>query len=484
MPYSLDKKKQIFIFGKSVRAEDLSNNLRKNAFNKLYICSGELDTVCQEVRANENDIWIIAFLNARKHKEYAKKLHNKGFNKIIFLPTDEAVKWESAIRIRQIYNYLLYGGVEKELQVPYYDEIIREPIDTSNAVISEECGLITFYARVNSLFVDNDYKKYNKSGYAISLVAVEHYRSMYEKMAGLETDETYYREYCEEQKFTEKVCKEKTLDRYQLYHLFKSNINRGDFFSASASIVKGNKNGVLHIKEGLHRAVFLMMQGWSYIPATISIKEFEAIYPTERILKIREFFEENHIKKTVTPISHPAFYNFPAEKEVSEPSVLTAIKRFWGVGGFRGKKILDISDYNSYFARNVGRVLWDYDEAMIESRETDELQFQLAALYNDLLNIQNVKVEFQPMLQLESSYDIVFLLGKMKFGSKNIDFLMDLDRYVQDAVVFECDLEDCEEQVRLFTENTEFRKHTFLHQYFNGITARKVLVFEKVSFKA
>ena len=205
---------------------------------------------------------------------------------------------------------------------------------------------------------------------------------------------------------------------------------------------------------------------------------------SEKIAKAREFFEKNQIDKTVTPIAHPAFYNFPAEKEMLEPSVLTAIKKLWGIGGFCGKKILDMSDYNSYFARNIGRVLWDCDDAVIESRETDEVKFRLAVLYNDLLNIQNVKVEYQSSLKLCSNYDIVFLLGKIKFDSENINFLVSLDLYVQDAVVFECDMEDSEEQIGLFTANTGFNECIYLHRYFNGATMREVLVFRRKKEKS
>lgn len=479
MSYCLNRNSQIIIFGKNIRAEYLEACLRKNGFCNLYICGGELDIVCRDAKADKDAIWFIAFQNARRHKKFAAELYDKGFNKIIFLPTDEAVNWEAGIRIRQIYNYLLYGEVKEEVLVPYYDEIIKMLIDTSNAVINEECGLTTFYARVESVFVNNLCKKYNRSGCAISLVAVDYYRSIFEKVAGMDVDESDFQDYCEEQRFTRENCEEKIFDRYQLYHLFKANISRGEFFSASASIVEENRNGVFHIKEGLHRAVFLMMQGWSYIPVTIRTKSFHAIYPTEKVEKARAFFERNHIDKTVTPISHPAFYNFPAEKEVLEPSILTAVKKLWGIGGFCGKKILDISDYNSYFARNMGRLLWDYDDAIIESRETDELKFQLAVLYNDLLNIGNVKIEYQPSLKICSNYDIVFLLGKMKFDSKNIGFLESLDWYVQDAVVFECDMEDCEEQISLFTANTGFDECICLHHYFNGTRMREVLAFRR-----
>lgn len=479
MPYSLNKETQIIIFGKSVRAEHLENNLRKNRFCNLYICGGELDIVCRDYKVDEDTIWFIAFQNARRHKEFSIRLYNKGFNKIIFLPTDEAVNWNEGIRIRQIYNFMLYGDVEDTLQVPFYNEIVKMPIDISNGIIREECGLTTFYARVEAVFVNNLYKKYNKSGHAISLVTVDHYRGMFEKMAGMDVEESDYQEYCMEQGTTRENCEEKIFDRYQLYCLFKRNLNRGEFFSASASIVEGNRNGVLHIKEGLHRAVFLMMQGWEYIPVTILTKDFRKMYSPDKIIKARDFFRKNHLEKTVTPIAHPAFYNFPVEKEVHEPSVLTAIKKFWGIGGFCGKKVLDISDYNSYFARNIGRVLWDYDDAMIESRETDELKFQLAVLYNDLLNIHNVKIEYQPSLYLDSSYDIVFLLGKMKFDSKNIVFLLSLNEHVQEAVVFECDEEDCKEQINLFMENTGFDECIYLHRYFNGTRMREVLVFRR-----
>lgn len=438
-----------------------------------------MNTVCQKTGADKHDIWVLAFQNARSHKKFAARLYDKGINRVIFLPTDEAVHWEKGIRIRQIYNYLLYGKVYEDLQIPFYDEIVKKPIDTSNAIISEECGLTTFYARIETVFVNNAYKKYDKCGYAISLPLVKHYRSMFEKLAGVDTEKSAYEEYCEEQGYTKENYQERIIDRYQLYQLFKKNINRGEFFSASASLVESNKNGVLHIKEGLHRAVFLVLQGWSYIPVTICTNDFWEIYSEEKLEKIQKLFKKNHIEKTVTPISHPAFYNFPAEKEIFEPSVLTAVKKFWNIGGFVGKRILDMSDYNSYFARNIGRVLWDCDDAVIESWETDELKFQLAVLYNDLLNIQNVKVEYRPSLEFCSNYDIVFIMGKVKVDDANIGFLTSLNRHVQDAVVFECNVEDCEEQIHFFTINTNFNECIHLYQFFNGIKMRKVLIFKK-----
>lgn len=487
MPFDINKNDEILIFGNNIRAKFLQENLKTNGFHNFSIVDTSVKEDDYSSRKNHS-IYFIAFQNARKHDKFASQLYKKGLRKILFLPTNGSMDFEQVNILRRLYNDFLYGKFEYKITVPFYDELFTQSINTQNGIAQAKNGMITYYARLETIFINDICTRKDviagKRYYGQSLVLANHYRSMFEKVSGCaDVNEKDYKEYCAAQGYhtlDPEALEEQILDRYELYCLFKKEFNQGmDFFESSASLCKANGNGGLHIKEGLHRAVFLMMQKLSYIPVMVSKEEFERLYPEEKIQKIREFFDIHQIYKTVTPISHPAFYNFPAEKEILEPSILTRIKHFFGIRGLDGKQILEFSDYNSYFSRNVGRMLWNKTNSVVESQETDKLRYQLAVLYNDLLNIQNVRVIYHPNLIIEKYYDIIFLMGKVRFDESNIEILSMINEYVFHTMIYECNLEDSHAQINFIFSNSGFVTYTNLCQYFDGIHTRVVLIFQK-----
>ncbi|MDE6184566.1 MAG: hypothetical protein K2G39_03930, partial [Lachnospiraceae bacterium] len=161
------------------------------------------------------------------------------------------------------------------------------------------------------------------------------------------------------------------------------------------------------------------------------------------------------------------------------PSVLMAVIRFLGIRGITGKRILDMSDYNSYFARNVGRMSCKNAAAEIESWENDETSLQLACLYNELLNIRNVNVlsGFAPVYEKE--YDIVFVMGNHGEIFRNDEFLRKLGENTKEILFFETDISDVELQKEMIMTEAGFVKYIALHRYFDGLMKRELGVFLK-----
>lgn len=483
MSFRLQKTKRILICGNNVRASALVANLEKQGFGEIAITDSALQGFDGDVKST---VLFIAFQNALQHDDVAENMFQRGFTDILFLPTKGCINDKNADLLRRMYNALLYGSVDENIEIPSYGEVKNRGLRLKNGVIAQEQGMVTFWTRIESIFVNDVCKKMNRNGlqyYGANLALVEHYRSLFELMEGREVCQDYLTEYFEAQSYLDvnrNVIKEKVEDRYQLFLMYKRELNKGmDFFISSASIVEGNDFGGLHIKEGLHRAVFLMTQNLSWLPVMMREEEFNSRYSENALEKLRDFFERENIKRTVTPIAHPAFYHFTAEKENTEPSVLTAVNRFLGIEGIKGKRILDMSDYNSYFARNAGRRSCRNAAKEVESWEDNEISLQLACLYNELLGIRNVKVLSGRPPVLEKEYDIVFVMGKKEEVFSNIECLRKLGENTKGTLFVETDVNDMEETKHRIMSVTDFNKYIVVHRYYDSFGKREVGAFQK-----
>lgn len=485
MSFRLQKAKHILVYGKNVRASMAVSNLEKQGFTDISVTDGRQQMPDGELR---NTAVFIAFQNALRHDDAAETMHKKGFQEILFLPAKGCINDEKADLLRRMYNAVLYGSIDESIEIPSYEEVKKGWLCVENGVIYREQGLVRFWARIENVFVNDICIRKDKFGiqyYGVNLTLVEHYRSLFELMEGKEEHSGYLNEYFEAQSYLgegQKVVTDKLFDRYQLILMYKREINKGmDFFISSAPIVEGNDYGGLHIKEGLHRAIFLMTQNLAYIPVMMAERAFDQLYSDDEILKkIRSIFRQEKIEKTVTPIAHPAFYNFPAEKENCEPSVLTAVNRFLGIWGLEGEKILDMSDYHSYFARNAGRRSCKNAAKEIDSWEDNEINFQLACLYNELLKIKNVNIVSGRPPVFEREYDIVFILGNYGEIFESSNLLKRLGENTKEILFFEADISDIEEKKRVMLSEAGFAEYIVVHRYYDGLKKREVGAFLKV----
>ncbi len=484
MAFKLQKTKHILIFGNNVRTSMVMSNLKEQGFTNITITDSKLQVLDGDLK---NTVLFIAFQNALQHDKVAEDMWEKGFQNIVYLPTQGCVNDKKADLLRKMYNVVLYGKIDENMEIPSYEEVKKRGLAVENGVISNEQGLVRFWARIENVYVNDICTKINKFGiqyYGVNLANVEHYRSLFELMGGKEECPENLKEYYEAQSYLvegEKVAEDKLFDRYQLALMYKREMNKGmNFFISSAPIVVGNDYGGLHIKEGLHRAVFLMTQNLAYIPVMMSEREFYRMYSDNGALKkLRNYFRQKKIEETVTPIAHPAFYNFPAKKENCEPSVLTAVNRFLGIWGLEGKRILDMSDYNSYFARNAGRRSCKNAVEEIDSWEGDEISFQLAGLYNELLNIKNVNIlSGSPPVSVKE-YDIVFIMGNHEGIFDNIDLLKKMGENTKEMLFFEANINDIDEKKRMMMSEIGFAEYIAIHRYYDGLSKREVGVFLK-----
>ena len=496
VPYKLDKKKQIGIYGYTTNGIIIKSYLEQNGFSNIFFIDKnvrfeeigvKIYSPDQIACVAEKDITIIISLqNTISHQNIAEKIFTAGINRVIFLPASIRGIASYMNKMRKLYNLLLIRSFKFEEFIPFYDELLPVySIRLENGIISQDSVETTFWMKTQNIFVNNtkkqvvpEYLKY----YGRSLASLVHYQDLFEYLergiAGRNLQE-----YLAGQKYLNEqgnFSKEKLLDRYQLWYMYKRELNRGmDFFISSAPKVIRNDRGGLSIVDGLHRCVFLYLQNLSYIPVKMDTNEFILRYKTEALNSIIDFMRENEIANTVTPIEHPAFYNFPCEKEDVEPSVLRAIQKHIGVHIIEPLSILDISNYNSYFARYMSKMKLQGEKGRIVAAEIEWEKYHFAKLLNALLGINDVEVMYvQDLTELqEEDFDMVFVMGNSKEYKKSDSYLQLLNKKTKHTLFWET--EDSEEDVEFIMEKMKFSSAEMIMQYCNGVTINKVYAFNK-----
>lgn len=498
MPFSLDRDNAVGIYGYTKRGLELEKFLKNSDFQDIFFidqnqqqCENvySFDELFDNEKKRDEDIMIfISLQNAITHSAIAEKFYAAGVDKIIFLPADITNNTNNAGVMRQIYNDLIGKSLDHINNIPLYSEIINKfELKSENAIIYQDKNRTVFWAPLNNIFVNNERKnivEINKEYYGKCIASVDHYQAVFNYFENGENNPSL-KKYMTAQGYVNDegdYIFEKLKDRYRLWCLYKAEFNAGmDFFISSAPEMSVNENGGLNIRDGLHRIIFLYMQKLSYAPVTLNTDVFNKIYNNSELDNIREFMTGNKITKVKTPIEHPAFYRFACEKENREPSVLTCIQRYLGTINIEEYDILDISDYNSYFARNMSRMRTKSGNGHICAIETTLSEYLFAGHLNKLLKVKNIELELIGSLKEIASrkYDWVFALGKFQ-DSKKLDYQIPvLDKMTKQILFWESDFEIAQMKAEEILNKTSFQKFRLLYQYFDGIKTKMIIVFEK-----
>lgn len=191
--------------------------------------------------------------------------------------------------------------------------------------------------------------------------------------------------------------------------------------------------------------------------------------------------EKKDIYKLCTPIEHPAFYGFPCEKEKQEPSVLSSIQKYIGTADIEAWDMLDISDYNSYFARMMSKRRRKPGKGRIWSVETEEEKFMLAKYINEAMHIKNVELvlENDNVTLSERKYDIVFALGRWSGERYSERIISLLDRATKNILFWESNLVIAEEEIHKILKSTSFKQYKVIFRYFDGMQCKNVYAIQK-----
>lgn len=367
---------------------------------------------------------MICLANGMIHKEVADNLYSLGYSYIIFLPMNHCIPDEQKHKLTILYNHVLLAELElTECKVVCYAQYAQPNIEKKNGIIKKTSKNITVWLRLEMLFSESlelwkgDKSKIHiKDEYEDKHIACANICEILFDFFALriKSCDAYFDSMKEQFNWAEK--EKELMQRENLYKLFKKEQEKGmAFFIEGAPSVIWNPNAYFNLVGGHHRTLYLLHEGHSLFPVKMQYDDFDKWYHEDVYKELKDYIYENHIERLYAPLPHPCFLNFPADCENVGRTMLADVMRFLADKDVSNMTVLDCSNDEGYFARNMDRI--GVKETVFLN--SDLRQIELADLFNRLLYREKVILKHEELKsilggeQADKKYDIVFALNNI-----------------------------------------------------------------------
>jgi len=306
---------------------------------------------------------VILCLNAgNEHRRIADDLYLNGYEKIVFLPLNYGMPYHTKIRLTRLYNQALSGEVIWS-EVKQYKEYLQIKW-RDDAVIREDKEWIWVWINQEILFSEDyfnwkgDKKKIHllNDGVDVNLNAYYWYHGLFDYIDGIQSDCQEYLSIFNIQQGT-KAGIDKICDREKLVADLNQKLSYGlEFFIEAAPEVAWNSKGYFNLVGGHHRTIFLQNKGYVYYPVKMQKEDYIVWKNQDCLEQLTDYIDKNNIENTYVSVPHPYFINFPYLRESWGPTILGDVLRYLGAIRLNDKKVIDISQYEGYFARVAKRM--------------------------------------------------------------------------------------------------------------------------------
>lgn len=431
-----------------------------------------------------NVVVIILLRNVVSHEEVAKFLASKGFVYILYLPSAMNLVAQHENALRTIYN-LLSAGYASDIvgkNIPPYNECFFYSNDARKCFVSEtvntmvvRCPWTLAYCPTLEWRRDNEHVKrgidkiWDEND--IPIVAQRLYAGLIEYHGNL-LDETdginfYIQHRKTQMSYAEETSSAKELkNRILILDMMEEKFNEGlEYYENAPAEAVWNSKGYFNIVDGAHRCHFLMSKGMKYVPIRISKKDYERWYNASVLEKCISYIEEHRIVKSRVHIPHPAFSAFSSEMEWKRKTILEYIFRWIYLRDLSGKRMLEISDYNSYFARNLYR----RGVGLAVSYEPNDDGREFARLLNELLYTQDVMlVSDMETVEIEGKYQITCIINPdEKYVSQKM-IIDTINKYSEGIIFWQSRTEKFLEEKADILTKTAFKYYRCIFNGYNG----------------
>ena len=341
------------------------------------------------------DVVIICINAGNDHRQIADELYANGYKKIVFLPLNYAMPYDTKIQLTQLYNKALSGEFIWS-DVREYDEYIEREW-CEDAVIREHGEWVWVWMNHEILFSE-DYFNWKgdkekillvNDGKDVNLNAYYWYHELFDYIDGIKQDCQNYLSIFAIQQNTKKGI-DKICDREKLVIDLNLKLSYGlEFFVEAASEVSWNSKGYCNLVGGHHRTIFLQHKGYVYYPVKMQKKDYIIWKNHDCLEDVINYIEKCNIENTYAPVPHPYFINFPHLRENWGPTILGDILRYIGPIRLEGKKIIDVSQYEGYFARVARRMCAEKIQFYCD---TEKILYLAKKLFK-LLHINNIETK-------------------------------------------------------------------------------------------
>lgn len=209
--------------------------------------------------SNKDDVCIyICMQNAMQHEPVADMLYHMGFNYIVFLPVSSKYNMQS-YKMLELYNDILYNGINLSTKVPHYEIFINKKYMQSNNVIHVPMELV---------FTDINDNEVNKKWENKHISLYEPYNQLYRYIYEAGELPIEYLQY--NVKITGKKRKNILKDRIALYEALSARMyNDSLYYAMLTCTAEVDQMGRFHLKDGRHRANLAFHLGKDFLPLVV-----------------------------------------------------------------------------------------------------------------------------------------------------------------------------------------------------------------------
>lgn len=481
--FLLNKHSKIIIYGAGERGNLLKDILFKKGFNVIGFFDQQLElkkdlpvySLSDSLFKDKGNIIIIISLsNGILHNKICDDLHKKGFSKLVFLPLKYSIRFDIVKNMFGFYNKLISNIKIENVKLPTYNAFKNLKYSVESAIIKDlgnEIVVWMNYQIVYSLHskewkLDRD-KILSNQWFHNKNIGM--FTSMIHLMRYFNNEQQYYGLYLSQFNNLERVnYKNKLNEREKLFKLYQKELNFGmDFFKLSAPYVEKNEKGYFNLLDGHHRIIFLYIMNHIYFPVKLMKDDFVEWVNQKKLEEVIQYINEIGITELITPIPHPAFMDFPVKKESIGKTILSTIFEELSYMNLHEASILDCSQYQGYFARNLRPMVFG-DVCCIDKH------IQFTKLLNELVRSKNIDLinDIDEInYQCNNKYDIIFMMDSMKnfeHKSSKINYIKTLNRLTNKKLFWESSTNLIEIEINEIFQYTDFLRYKKIHTYFDN----------------
>jgi len=373
-------------------------------------------TAEEGIKKYGNDLIVFVCIhNAEVHWEVAEKLYSFGVDKIIFLPVGNTYDNGMALRMLSVYSCLFEDNCAGIGNIPFYSVIRKCP--WQEEIIRETANFVVTWCSIEILYTYKEATQFEKEEKIelpdIANLPVPAMREMLDGYRYFSKGEGNIKEYIStymriEGSFNKECSFLKR--RFSTFQMLETEWkNNQEYFKFAPIDVSWNEKGYFNIIDGHNRAAFFYLKGVNWVPVRMKREDYYSWRNQDMARKvIDELIQINEVEFS-TPVPHPFFKNINSKKENNGIEVLGIIQEFLGREIRTVKSIVEISNYEGYFARNFIRTGAN-KVFVIEESETIKNKI---ILINQLMQIKSINVvNVIKKDDLESEFDAVFLFDK------------------------------------------------------------------------
>ena len=356
--YRIRDNEKFYIYGAGLQGRKICDNLLQTGFQVgCFIDKGCFQTpnyrgipilplskiLPQEYK---DSTVIISVIDPFDHTEIGETLFEAGFRRIIC--KRGILQREQEFHVNTLYDTLAsyHGNVSRaEILDMDFEEWTDEKYDfCDHAVLRRDGNDITAYLPVELI-------------YAVGKPVIMQTQvvTLFEQMQGRNVNgvERFWEYACQVQNALPKAEMQKERNRIiqgriKIYRSMVKALSLDSNFFLRHPVAVSRKKNVFEIKDGMHRTLFLYVNGHRYIPCSMPAEEYEQW--------IKETMESvKGLSSSITPVLHPYCYLWSAKTEDTYESRIDAIFRFLAEKNFHPQTALDLGGNDGWIARNLNR---------------------------------------------------------------------------------------------------------------------------------